>query len=370
MAAVTSETMVLRRATAPSEADASVPAISGPDVARVTLVGGFLGAGKTSVVNQVLGHVRRERLAVIVNDFGALNLDGSLIESSGGESVALGEGCVCCSVRDDLVDTLGRLVERAPRPRRILVELSGISDPGKVVRTVAMLERSMPLVLDGVIVVVDAEQFPSPDAAHYLLARDQLCLADLVVVNKVDLVAAQGREALQERLHRYVPEARIVSAKHGAVPLELLLGESPRGREALPPAEDAATLGELPGGAHGFCRAMYGSESPMDLERLRRAATELPPWVFRVKGTVYLRQRPRAATQLQVVGRRARIDRGAPWGSATPRTELLCIGAGRDFDAAVLRACLGACEALEPRSFWRRLFRGSPRRERLPRSSA
>jgi G3E family GTPase len=94
----------------------------------------------------------------------------------------------------------------------------------------------------------------------------------------------------------------------------------------------------------------------MDLERLRRAATELPAWVFRAKGSVYLHQRPRHRALLQVVGRRARVDRGAAWGEARPETELVCVGSRRGFDARAVARHWQACEAGESPSVWRRLF--------------
>jgi G3E family GTPase len=325
----------------------------------VTLLGGFLGAGKTSLLNHLVSQ-EQPGLVVLVNDFGALNVDAALIVGQEGDTVSLAGGCVCCTVRDDLVQALAQVVAKNPAPRRILVELSGLSEPGIVVRTISMLERSLPIELDGVFAVVDAEQFPNPGDEHYFLARDQLALADVIVLNKIDLLSDSELALLRTRLRGYVPEARWFETTDGRVPSEFLTG-SLRNRLAPPhPAEPEEHVHE-----HAFSSFVYRSKKPMQLELLRTTAPEMPSSVFRMKGWVYLASNPERAAELQVVGRRARIGLGAPWGDAGPETELVVIGSKARFDPEAISAKLRACEAPGPRrgtlSALSRIFQRSDR---------
>jgi G3E family GTPase len=222
------------------------------------------------------------------------------------------------------------------------------------------------LALDGVVTVVDADQFPQPSAEHYWLARDQLALADVIVVNKTDLIGSAERRRLTARLREYVPHGRLLEAREGAAPPELVLGElrhaSDR-REGVS-RDGAASTRDAPHAA-SLESFVYRSERPMDLVRLRDACTSLPEAVFRVKGTVHLRQRPRHATRLQVVGRRARIDIGEPWGEHRPATALVCIGTKAGWNEALLRKRLEHCEAARPAAWWQRLG-WFARRKRAP----
>lgn len=293
------------------------------------MIAGFLGAGKTTLLNRLLLGSSGERVAVVVNDFGDVTIDERLVVRRDDTTIALANGCICCTIRDDLIATLQRLLQQDPRPDRIVVEMSGIADPAAAVRTIRLIERRWPLDLDGVVALVDAEQFPQPASEHYVLAREQLALADLVVINKVDLVTPRQLTDLRARLADYVPHARVAEAAHGDVPLDVLLG---RGPTAAAPVELAAA-GDA---GHAFRSVTYRCGEPMSLERLRAVVTELPSSVYRVKGFVHLAERPDHQTVLQVVGRRARIDLGEPWGERERETLLLAIGSSALDEHALL----------------------------------
>ncbi|NIR41904.1 MAG: GTP-binding protein, partial [Actinobacteria bacterium] len=163
----------------------------------VTLLGGFLGAGKTTVVNEVLARTDRP-IAALVNDVGAVNIDAALVRRRHGDTIELTDGCVCCSLAGGLAAALDTLRERPDPPDHVIVELSGVADPGRVVPWAG----SDGFRLDGVVVLVDAEQFPERvhDPATADAVITQVRRADLLVLTKLDLAtpatAATTRELL------------------------------------------------------------------------------------------------------------------------------------------------------------------------------
>lgn len=305
-----------------------------------TLLSGFLGSGKTTLLNHVLGGDHGLRVAVMVNDFGAIDIDKRLVQAVEDDVVSLANGCVCCSIQGDFVAAVQKVLKRDPPPERLLVELSGISEPGSVLRTFAVMGRSWPVDLDGVVALVDAEHFPEPGEPDYMLARDQIAAADLVVINKIDLVEPAALAAMRARIASYLPHARVVETREGRVPLEIVLGIA-SGRERAP------ARGHDPGDFETFT---YVSSRPLSLERLREAATDLPPAVFRGKGVVFVDAQPDYEAVLQIVGRRARLSRGRPWGEREPRTELVFIGRAGSLDADAVRHSLDKCAVTATRA--------------------
>jgi len=283
----------------------------------VTILGGFLGAGKTTAVNHLLRHARR-RVGVLVNDFGAISVDARLIEAAEGDLVALSNGCVCCAVGPDLGASLARVAAR--RPDRIVVEASGVADPWRV----AQLVRLEPgVVLDAVLVLVDASSFAEQLADRWLVdtLERQLARADLVLLSKCDLASPDAARAAVLRLRA---DAVVVEMQGGALP-DALLGRahSPASRFIAEPPE------------HGFLTAFWPAEAAFDGVKLRALLASLPASVLRAKG--FCRIGPEGALHLlQLVGRRWTL---APWArGAAPG--LVLIGTDRmpavDFAAAEL----------------------------------
>ncbi|MBK9000174.1 MAG: GTP-binding protein [Myxococcales bacterium] len=308
----------------------------------VTLIAGFLGSGKTTFLNHVLAGEHGRRVAVLVNDFGDVSIDAELIASADDTSVTLTNGCICCTIRDDLVRAVRDVLRREPPPEHLVVELSGIADPGSVLRSFALMEKTWPLFVDGVIALVDVEHFPEEGEPHHTLAREQLVLADVVLLNKTDLVPPDRVAELRRRITGWVPTARVVETVRGEIPLELCLGfgAEPDHPRDLGHAAEVAT-----GDSHGFSTFTYRTPSMLALGALRATCTELPAGVFRAKGFVHLDARPDHRTVLQIVGRRARIELGEPWGQRTPETVIVFIGAREGFDRDALRAVFDACIA-------------------------
>jgi G3E family GTPase len=300
----------------------------------VTLLAGFLGAGKTTLLNHLLSAPQGQRIAVLINDFGEIAIDAELILHRTLDTVTLTNGCVCCSIRGDLIEAVRSLLLRPDRPDRIVVELSGVSEPGSVLQTIELMQRQWPLNLDGVVALVDAEQFPHEPQPGHLLARQQLALADLIVLNKVDLVPPDALAELVVRIRSWVPSARLVSTAFADVPCEIVLGAF--GERGTEPAGATQV-------AHGFSTFSYVTAHALRLDRLREVVTELPPAVFRAKGVVRLDVRPEHKSVVQVVGRRARVDLGALWAGETPATRVVFLTAGSDLDPEQVRRRFDAC---------------------------
>ena len=165
----------------------------------ILLVAGFLGAGKTTVVNYLLAHADGRRIAAVVNDFGAINIDAELIAGASDGVVSLSNGCICCSLEGDLLRTLATLLRRDPRPEFIVIETSGVADPSDIVRNLMdpMIWREAPL--ETVLCIVDATTPPAK--LNDALLRSQLRAGDVVALSKVDLVdaasSAQMRGAIR-----------------------------------------------------------------------------------------------------------------------------------------------------------------------------
>src|SRR5436190_16380969 len=161
----------------------------------ILLVTGFLGAGKTTVVNHLLAHAEGRRIAAVVNDFGAINIDAELIAGPTDGVVSLSNGCICCSLEGDLLRTIASLLRRDPQPEFIVIETSGVADPGDIVRNLMdpLIWREAPL--ETVLCVVDATT-PAATLNDDALLRSQLRAADVVALSKVDLVDAAARAQL------------------------------------------------------------------------------------------------------------------------------------------------------------------------------
>src|SRR5262245_48844145 len=208
----------------------------------LTVLTGFLGAGKTTLLNRILNGDHGLRVAVLVNDFGSINIDAELVVGveSEGDVINLANGCVCCNIRDDLAAAVTQVMTRAERPEYILLEASGVADPYGIALTFMDEGLRDRIRLDSIMCVLDAEQiFASPEMMELKLR--QVAFADMLILNKVDLVGPKEIERikawLDDRFHRY----RLVQTSRGHVPLEILLSVGrfdPSRLDAVPPHED------------------------------------------------------------------------------------------------------------------------------------
>ena len=188
----------------------------------VTLVTGFLGSGKTTLVNRILANRQGVRAAVLVNELGDIAIDNDLIIAGGDDMIALGNGCICCSVNGDLVDGIARVLSRADPVDHIVVETTGVADPLPVARTFLRIEFRSAVRLDAIVAMVDAEHF-SLELFDGPAARNQIRHADAILVNKVDRIGVERRDAVEAGVRALNPQARIVHTIRGDVSLPLIL---------------------------------------------------------------------------------------------------------------------------------------------------
>ncbi|MFT3819963.1 MAG: CobW family GTP-binding protein [Rubrivivax sp.] len=188
------------------------------------VVGGWLGAGKTTLVNALLRRAGGRRIAVLVNDFGSVNIDADLIEGAAAGVLALSGGCLCCAFGDDLLGTLAAVAARDPRPDAVLVELSGVALPAAVLRTLGL---SGAVEATGALVLADATAVRRQAQDRYVgdTVRQQLQQADWLLPSKTDLLAVAGEADDVERwLQAQAPQARLLPGPAEGLPVELLLG--------------------------------------------------------------------------------------------------------------------------------------------------
>ena len=314
-----------------------------PPALPATVVGGWLGAGKTTLVNHLLRHAGGRRIAVLVNDFGEVSIDADLIEGADGGVLSLAGGCMCCSWGEDLFGTIARLRARPSAPELLLVETSGVAQPA----TVARLLRLAPgLDVEGVVVLVDAETVRERAADRYVgeLVRQQLAEADLLLLNKLDLVTPGQAAEVAQWLGTQVPGVRVAPAEQGRVEPGVVLGvglerelavdsgsgSDPRSGSARadadspaagPSVEAASQDGWQPRAWQPLARdagtrfesGSQRHDGPMDVPALARELCAPGSPIVRAKGVLI--GQDGQPVLLQLVGRRAHIG-PAPAGAA------------------------------------------------------
>jgi G3E family GTPase len=283
----------------------------------ILLVAGFLGAGKTTVVNHLLAHAGGRRIAAVVNDFCAINIDAELITGASDGIVSLANGCICCSLEGDLLRTLAAILRRNPRPEAIVIETSGVADPADIVRNLMdpVIWREAPL--ETVLCVVDATT--PADALNDALLRSQLRAADVVALSKVDLADAIARKQIRDAVAAVRPAAVLVDALHGQVPLELLFPEDPDRRPA--PRDP----GRRRPASDRFETLTWTSRQPVSLPRLQIAIERLAPKLARAKGLFEAVEQPGRQLLFQLAGGRATLAPAGVPAPGAPRARIVFI---------------------------------------------
>jgi G3E family GTPase len=298
----------------------------------VTVVGGYLGAGKTTLVNHLLRNADGLRIAVLVNDFGALPIDADLIEAQSGKLISIAGGCVCCSFGSDLMGALMDLSKRAPAPDHVLLETSGVALPGVVAQSVALLPA---FSIDCVVVLADAETVRTRATDRYMgdTVTRQLNEADLVVLNKSDLVSAGGMQQVHQWMAKAAPRAALVEAALGDVPVALVFG---RGHAAPAPRPLSGAIRPVEDASKRYESASFSPAAALDVEALARSLAQPACGLLRAKGV--LRDLDGSLKTLHLVGRRIEVTSFA--GPSTAAMGLACIGLLGRMDRAAIEHAL------------------------------
>ncbi|MFT7009361.1 MAG: G3E family GTPase [Colwellia sp.] len=320
----------------------------------VTIVTGFLGSGKTTLMNRILNGNSGRRIAVMVNDFGEINIDSQLVVSAQQNMVSLANGCICCSVENDLIEQLHNLLTlREGPPEHILIETSGVSDPMKVVNTLKYPQFRDKLSIDAVIAMLDADQFHQLDGDQEQVAMCQLAAADIVIINKIDL--AQKEQIASLKNQWLFPKARAFETNFADIPLELLFGieqdkqqktplNEPKNREQNKEMHCASTSCDHSEHQHEkqFSTFSWQSEQPLSLAKLRRVLKELPETIYRAKGLVYFNEVKERSCIVHLVGIRTNIEKGPQWQTEKPSSQLVMI-AWDEIDKVAISSALDSC---------------------------
>ncbi len=251
----------------------------------ITIVAGFLGAGKTTLLNNMLSLRKDRKLAVIVNDFGSINIDSRLIKSVDEGIIELSDGCVCCSIRAKFFDTVMQLLKSSYAPDHIIVECSGISDPGLVSTTLLSPMLRPLLKVDGVITVVDAKNVLSFYKAYPTLVEKQIEFSNFVVLNKIDLISKEIKTEAINFVRKVQPEVRIIEAVNANVPVDLLLGFSEGNGELDNSLNEELNEYDT---TQWFDSISYRTDKVFSKRALNDWKDHLPPEIVRAKGILNL----------------------------------------------------------------------------------
>jgi len=300
----------------------------------LTVIGGYLGAGKTTLLNRLLNDPGGRRLAVLVNDFGAINIDAGLVSSRSGETISLTNGCVCCSMGGELLFELAGLRDRADPPEHVVIEASGVGDPAAI----AMYGDIPGYRRDGTIVVVDASTVKEhgPESQVGLQVSDQLRSAHLIVLNKSDLASAAAMQAGRERLRGMARFAEVFETSFADVPTAFLLGA----RQAGGPANGDHAHDHAGHEHPDYVTWSWSGQAPVNGTELTKILPELPEGVMRGKGFLLLQEDPETRYEFQLVGRSWHIKRLGAWGEHPQGSQLVLIGLPGSLDGERLDATL------------------------------
>lgn len=350
----------------------------------VTIITGFLGSGKTTLLNHILNNRHDLKVAVLVNEFGDIDIDTQLLMSIDEDMVQLRNGCICCTINDGLIDAVYKVLEREEAIDYLVIETTGIADPLPIMLTFLGTELRDLTRLDSVLTLVDVETF-TPEHFESEAAMSQIVYGDIVILNKTDLVEPQQLEELEGYIHQVKGGARIIRSQYGNVPLPLILdvgyndpaSYAPDPEPSILPSEPAHEAGAShQDGSHpehhhshsshlhdhhhhsehhhsehhhsqhlandGFVSVSFTSDRPLNIVKFQQFLDALSTDVFRGKGILWF-----AESQLrhifQLSGKRCGLDVDE-W--KTPRSNQV-VFIGRNLDAHKIQQDLAACHELE-----------------------
>jgi G3E family GTPase len=344
----------------------------------VTIITGFLGSGKTTLLNHILTNQEGLKTAVLVNEFGEIGIDNDLLITTGDDMVELSNGCICCTINNDLMEAVYRVLERDEKVDYLVVETTGLADPLPVALTFLGTELRDMTRLDSIVTVVDAENY-SLDLFNSSAAQSQIAYGDIILLNKVDLVTPEKLEYLESSINKVKEGARIIRTTNSQVPLPLILSvglfesdqyfENSESHDAHDHDHhdhhhhhdhhdhhhDAETCTDPDCGhdhhhhdhhhhSHhleedGFTSLSFQCDRPLSIRKFQNFLdNQLPDNVFRAKGILWFDESPKRHV-FHLSGKRFTLD-DEDWKGA-PKNQLVLIGQHLNHDQ--LRAQLDAC---------------------------
>ncbi|MFA0442989.1 hypothetical protein BCU70_05555 [Vibrio sp. 10N.286.49.C2] len=302
----------------------------------LTILSGFLGSGKTTTLNHILNTPHGMKLAVLVNDFGRINIDSDLIESKTDEMISLTNGCACCAVSGDLTKTLMELTEKEDAPDAIIIEASGIAEPNGIAQ-VALVNPA--IYLDGIITVLDAETLLTQVETEYTAGTisRQMQSADILLLNKLDIASSQTRTEVIEYLEKQYPKKAILKSEYGKVPAAAILGLSEPGQSIkIFPIGDKSH-------SDNFESISLTVSVPMDRDKLSTFFNQLPTTVIRAKGILYISDSLNNKVTYQRVGTRWSFSNSGVWGNQDKLSNIVFISKKGELDRCKLEFDLMEC---------------------------
>ncbi len=296
----------------------------------VTILTGFLGSGKTTLLNRILKEDHGHRIAVIENEFGEVGVDNDIIETGNEQIVEMNNGCICCTVRGDLIRILGSLKEKrdqgALKFDRVVIETTGMADPGPVAQTFFTDEEiGNYYLLDSIITLVDAKHAPTQlDQFHE--AQEQVGFADRILLSKTDLVSEEETSSLATRLKRMNPRAPIKKVHFGDAPLEEVLDIRGFNLNAILEL-DPQFLTDVQHEHHDEVESfVFRSDKPFDGQKLEQFLSGMiqvyGPDLLRYKGVLWMKGNPRRVV-FQGVHMMMGGDMGKPWSKSEKKGSVM-----------------------------------------------
>ncbi|SIT39161.1 Cobalamin synthesis protein P47K [Paraburkholderia piptadeniae] len=268
----------------------------------LAVIGGYLGAGKTTMINAMLANPRGRHVTVLVNDFGSINIDAALIRERSDDVIGLENGCVCCTIGGKLVETLLEISARETRPDLLVIEASGVSDPVRIAQ-VGMLDRAFRL--QGIVVAVDADRIEETLADPYIgdIARRQIEGATAIALTKTDLLNDEKARTVRSHVLEFAHTRIVFEADQGKVPDGLFFSDDALPRERIGSRQYAAST-HLPANLRSFT---FRSRACFERQQLKAACATFSSRLLRAKGFVRLENGECA--EIHVVGDRVHIVR-------------------------------------------------------------
>ncbi len=314
----------------------------------VTVITGYLGSGKTTLLNHILTKQNKRKVAVIVNEFGEVGIDGQLIEQDGDEQlIEFNNGCLCCTVRGDLIETIGKLRERAGELDAIMIETTGLADPAPVASTFFVSEEvRADTRLDAFITVVDAVNLEK-NLEQSVEAQEQVAFADIVIVNKTDLVSEEQLRRIERRVRVLNPLATLHRSTHSVIDMDKILNVNAFQLEAKLQVDPAFLDDHEHEHDPAISSIVLREDRPIDMNRFMSWMAPL----LQKEGDRYLRSKGvfnakgfEERVVFQSVRMLTTMARFHAWGASEPRrTEYVVIG--RHLDRDMLAAGLATCLA-------------------------